>query len=530
MPRPAKQCLTDEVLAELIDDRLAGEELSHVHRHTAECEDCHALLVTVVRGGLLLEDNGAQPLADPESLSPTETQPEPSASDWTPPTEFDEFQLVRELGHGAMGIVYLAHDRSLDRQVAVKFIATPKPNAQARAHFQLEARAIARLQHPNVVTLFRVGEVEGHPYLVSEHLVGQNLARLALPLPWRRTLGLGIGLARGLAAAHRQGVLHRDLKPSNVLLTTEGEVKLLDFGLAELVDAGVPKGTSGVRTLAGTPRYMAPELFRGAPATPRSDLYALGLVLHELCTGKLPPHRRDQSPEHGSPPLTALVPGIDIDFASLIERCLRVEPEERFASAEALCAALERLEPPHEPDVLSAGNPYRGLAPFEAEHRSLFFGRDADIRAVLERLRRQPLVLVAGDSGVGKSSLCRAGILPRVAQGALDEYRGFSILTLEPGRRPLAALAAALAPVLGQTEAELGARLAEAPEELGPALRAAHQEGRGLLLFVDQLEELVTLAEPGDAAKFALAVASLAGGAPGLKLLATSRSDFLTAI
>jgi len=527
------QCLTDEFLAELVDGQLTAEELARVHAHAARCKSCCELLVAVARGGLSQEVGQALP-------------PEPSSSGWTPPEEFHEFRLVRQLGRGAMGIVYLAHDRSLDRQVAVKFIAAPEPNARARERFQTEARAIARLKHAHVVTVFRVGEIEGHPYIVSEYLTGSSLARLALPLPWRRALGLGIGLARGLAAAHRQGVLHRDLKPDNVFLTAEGEVKLLDFGLAELVDASALTGPSGVRAPAGTPRYMAPELFRGGSATPRSDLYALGLVLYELCTGTLPPRHRPGLPlldkaqetprpsEHAGPghgpPLTECVPGLAPEFASIIERCLRVEPEERFASAEALCAELERLEPLHETEVLPAGNPYRGLAPFEAEHRAHFFGRDADIRAVLERLRRQPLVLVTGDSGVGKSSLCRAGILPRAAGGAIDEFRDFSTLTMEPGRRPVAALAAALAPVLGQTEAELWARLTEEQEWLGPALRKAYQEGRGLLLFVDQLEELVTLSEPAQAARFASLLGELALPAAGVHVLLAARGDFLTRV
>lgn len=529
----APPCLTDELLAGLVDGRLTAEELARVHEHAARCKDCCELLVAVTRGGLSQE---AVHLPPSESLS----------TRWTPPEEFHEFRLVRQLGRGSMGVVYLAHDRSLDRQVAVKFIAAPQPETRARERFQTEARAIARLKHANVVTVFRVGEVEGHPYIVSEYLVGHSLAQLALPLPWRRALGLGIDLARGLSAAHRQGVLHRDLKPDNVFLTAEGEVKLLDFGLAEFVDTGAPLGPSGVRAPAGTPRYMAPELFQGMSATPRSDLYALGLVLYELCTGTLPPRHRPDLPllreNQGVPApseyaeqdrdlqLSAHVPGIAPEFASIIERCLHADPEERFASAEALCAELEPLEPLHGPEALPAGNPYRGLAPFEAEHRALFFGRDADIRAVIERLRRQPLVLVAGDSGVGKSSLCRAGILPRVAHGALDEYRDFSTLTLEPGRRPVAALAAALAPVLGQPEAELAARLTEAQEWLGPALRKAYQGSRGLLLFVDQLEELVTLSEPAQAARFASLLGELALPAAGVHVLLAVRGDFLTRV
>jgi formylglycine-generating enzyme required for sulfatase activity len=465
---------------------------------------------------------------------PRTPAPIPTGPGWVPPTEFDEFRLVRVLGQGAMGVVYLAHDRSLDRQVAVKFIATTQPDAEARAHFQVEARAIARLQHPNVVTVFRVGGVEGHPYLVSEYLIGQSLAELAPPLPWRRVLSLGVGLARGLSAAHRQGVLHRDIKPSNVFLTAEGEVKLLDFGMAELADTSTPGGAENDRALWGTPRYMAPELFSDISATPRSDIYSLGMVLYELCTGALPRRRRQPSPRalgaqpgQGPSALTERVPGIDPEFAALIERCLNPDPSERFASAEALFAALERLEQPLELSALAAGNPYRGLAPFEAEHRSLFFGRDADIRAVLERLRYQSLVLVAGDSGVGKSSLCRAGILPRITQGALDEHRPFSILTLWPGLQPLAALTAALAPLLGQTEAELGALLAESPEQLGSALRKAYKEGKGLLLFIDQFEELVTLSDPDQAVRFSRLLGDLSLPSPGVRVLLTVRGDFL---
>jgi formylglycine-generating enzyme required for sulfatase activity len=450
-----------------------------------------------------------------------------------PPATFDEFRLVRPLGQGAMGVVYLAEDTKLRRQVAVKFIASHQPGARARERFQKEAQAIAQLKHPNVVTVFRTGEIGDHPYIVTEYLEGKELNKLTLPLPWRRALGLGLGLARGLAAAHKAGVLHRDLKPSNAFLTNAGEVKLLDFGLAEFGETG-GAGEPGRRAVVGTPRYMAPELFEQS-ATPQSDLYALGVVLHELCTGEMPARPLLKGAQalpapKGVPPLTESVPGIDPDFAALIQRCLHASPAERYGSAEALLAVLEQL---HVPEVRSEDNPYRGLAPFEAEHSALFFGRNDDIRAVLERLRRSTLVLVAGDSGVGKSSLCRAGILPRVSQGALDEYRDFTCLTLEPGRHPLAALAAALAPLLKRGESELVTWLAEEPGRLGPALRAAYAERRGLLLFVDQLEELITLSEPGQAEHFARLLGELGGltvSGSGVRVLLTVRGDFLTRV
>ena len=158
-------------------------------------------------------------------------------STWNPPDQFDEFRLVRSLGGGAMGQVYLAHDTLLDRHVAVKFVyAAPDPAARARVLD--EARAIARLQHPNVVAIYRVAEVAGHPYLVSEYVQGRALHELPRPMPWRAVLDIAIDLARGLAAAHRRGVLHRDVKPANAILADDGSAKLLDFGLATITDRG----------------------------------------------------------------------------------------------------------------------------------------------------------------------------------------------------------------------------------------------------------------------------------------------------
>jgi formylglycine-generating enzyme required for sulfatase activity len=220
---------------------------------------------------------------------------------------------------------------------------------------------------------------------------------------------------------------------------------------------------------------------------------------------------------------------MDPRFAAIIGCCILPEPDKRFASAQALHEALEQLKQPHELNGRPARSPpYRGLAPFEAEHRTFFFGRDAEINDVLSLLRSQRLVIVAGDSGVGKSSLCRAGILPRVAQGALDEWRDFSTCTLGPGRQPLASLAAALAPVLARPESELKLWLRQAPEELGQVLRAAYQQGRGLLLFVDQLEELVTLSDPAEAELFAQCLDALALPTAGVRVLLSVRGDFLT--
>lgn len=504
-------------------------------------------------------------------------------SSFRPPAAFDEITLLRRLGSGGMGDVYLARDMLLDRLVAVKFLSAIHPDTGGREQLLQEARAAARLQHPNVVSIYRVGEIDGHPFIISEFVRGRSLDALERPVPWRRALELGIGLARGLAAAHRRGVLHRDIKPGNAILTEDGEVKLLDFGLAKLVEGhsrpsltplpGLPpplpiapavprpdldpaditvrslpplcagaatrsqvSGPVHVTALAGTPLYMAPELWQGEPASPRSDVHALGLVLFELCAGAHPladldpaelPHAACSS---DAPLLLDAAPSVDPSFAAVVDRCLRRDPAERFASGDELREALEALEQlvaAARQAALPEGNPYRGLLPFEAEDRALFFGRAAEIGAVLDRLRAEPAVVIAGDSGVGKSSLCAAGVAPLVLDGALGDGRFYAARRLAPGRRPLAALAAALATLLELEEERLAALLAD-PAALAREVRLCLGQDRGVLLVVDHLEELLTLAPPREARRFGEALAQLTARCAGVRMLMTVRSDFLT--
>ncbi|WP_254627393.1 serine/threonine-protein kinase [Myxococcus sp. CA040A] len=339
---------------------------ARVHHHAAACPACRELLVAVVRSEAFHLDPVESVFA-PHRMAPL-------GETWTPPTELDEFRLMRLLGRGGMGAVYLAHDTSLDRLVALKLSVALQPDTSTLASFAIEARAIARIKHPNVVTVFRAGQIEGRPYLVYEYVDGKSLAELPLPLPWRYVLDIALGFSRGLRAAHQRGVLHRDLKPGNAILDSDGTIKLLDFGLAAFVgtDRSTPWAVPGV---VGTPRYMAPEVRLGAAATPQSDLYALGLLLYELCTGKVPRVRPTATAPLAGPragslvPLTELVPGIDRDFAGAIERCLADDPAGRFGLADALCLALERLMTPlggeaaFSPERASPGavQPWEGL-------------------------------------------------------------------------------------------------------------------------------------------------------------------------
>ncbi|MCX5747607.1 MAG: alpha/beta fold hydrolase [Proteobacteria bacterium] len=286
-----------------------------------------------------------------------------------PPDQFDDYEIVRPLGAGGMGTVFLGRDRMLDRPVALKFITDPNPDPRARERFLGEARAIARLHHPNVVGIYRIGTVRDRPYLAYELIDGQPLHHVPRPMSWRRALELGLGVARGLAAVHGSGVLHRDVKPANVVVGTHA--KLIDFGLARAVDGltlpvtspttadfarAAPHGRTSAGTIVGTPHYMAPELWHGAPPSTDSDVYALGLVVWELLGGELP------CAKLGGPALTAAImldpmPAISTrradvpaPFAELIARCLDHDPAARPSCAQ-LRDELEALRALYAPMV-----------------------------------------------------------------------------------------------------------------------------------------------------------------------------------
>lgn len=205
-------------------------------------------------------------------------------------TDFDEYHIEKLLGAGAMGRVYLARHRGLHRSIALKILpprlAASDPGFVSR--FMNEGRAAAALNHPNVITVHAIGDVNGFHFLETEFVAGQSLGQLLRdtgPLSPERATSIAIRIAEGLAAAHACGILHRDLKPDNVLMTHQGIPKVADFGLANRVHV---HGVEAVNDLVGTPAFMAPELFQGIPAAPVSDVYALGVCYYQMLTGHLP--------------------------------------------------------------------------------------------------------------------------------------------------------------------------------------------------------------------------------------------------
>jgi Tol biopolymer transport system component len=260
-----------------------------------------------------------------------------------------------------MGEVYRARDTSLKRDVAIKVLPefwSRDPERLRR--FELEAQAAAALNHPNIVSIFHVGQHDGAPYIVTELLHGESLRdRLHHgPMRLREVLDLGIEIARGLAAAHDAGIVHRDLKPENLFLTQDGRVKILDFGLAKLAPAG-PVGADGPTVtlleettpgqVMGTVGYMAPEQVRGLAADARTDIFALGVILYEMLTG----HRAFRKPTSAEtmsailnedpPPISQLAASTPPGLQRVIHRCLAKNPVQRFQHAADLAFALEAL-------------------------------------------------------------------------------------------------------------------------------------------------------------------------------------------
>src|SRR4249920_1137891 len=289
-----------------------------------------------------------------------------------PSARLGAYEIIAPLGVGGMGEVYRARDTRLGREVAIKVL----PDALARepghlARFEREARSVAALNHPNVVVLFSVEHEAGVRFLTMEMIEGQNLAGVVTPggLPLKRILDLTIPLADALAAAHERHIVHRDLKPANIMVTPGGRVKVLDFGLArpasddpqdvsQITTATLPITSEGMA--AGTLPYMAPEQLRGEPVDARTDLFALGILLYELATGRRP-FRGSTAAEVTSsilrdvpPPLHVVRQDLPSDLGRIIARCLEKDPDRRMQTAKDVRNELELVRRAAETGPLAA--------------------------------------------------------------------------------------------------------------------------------------------------------------------------------
>ena len=384
-----------------------------------------------------------------------------------PGTMIDHFKVVRLVGRGGMGEVYLARDTVLGRKVALKIVHPDQMGSKMAAdRFLFEARTTARFNHPHIVTVHGVGEYDSRPYVALEYLEGHTLRdRMAEELPRvRETMRYGLAIAEALAEAHAAGILHRDLKPENVLIPRDGRLRVVDFGLAQVVrttetDPAVmppPASADLVETMSvqesegrhicGTPAYMSPEQWEGAPPAESTDIWALGTILYELVCGHRPYHDVEPSfvtlilkvSEPEQIPSDPALREISGDLRDLILRCMEKDPYQRPTAIRVRDALREMLFSGRN-RLSTEQTPFRGLAAFTERHASFFFGRSSETEAFLERMREETVLPVVGPSGSGKSSFVFAGVVPR-----LREQASWTVLAMRPGSEPFLTLAARL--------------------------------------------------------------------------------------
>ena len=376
----------------------------------------------------------------------------------TPGTTLGTYEIGPPLGAGGMGEVYRARDAKLRREVAIKVLpASVAADAEALARFEREALAVAALSHPNILSIYDFGSAAGVTYAVMELLEGGTLRSLLGdgPLPVSQAVDLALQVARGLSAAHGKGIVHRDLKPENLMVSADGHVKILDFGIAKQAEPRREDETSaetltertGPGAMVGTLSYMSPEQVRGHPVDARSDLFSLGAVLYEMLSGKRAFRKESAAEtmaailllEPAEPP--ASIPGVPPALAQVVARCLEKRPEKRFASARDLAAALTEVRTgttaAFSPDGAPVARPRAGL------RRLLAGGLVLSVVAALFGiwLARRP-----GSEAGRSSDPMRIAVLPfenvgpaqddYLADGIADEVRGK--LTSVPGLEVIA--------------------------------------------------------------------------------------------
>jgi serine/threonine protein kinase len=347
-------CLDDDTIAEFLAGELTSDGRHRVDAHLDRCGDCRQLVASLAHHAEAKSESSASSDAD---------VPQARTSDalLRSGEEVDHFLVQRLVGRGGMGEVYLAQDTKLDRKVALKVV---KPELlgsdEAVARFQREARTTARVAHPNIVTIHGVGEHRGQPYVALEYIEGKPLSALMKEarVTSAEALRIAVAIADALAHAHRHGVLHRDLKPENVVVSNDGFVRVLDFGLAKLVEldetqtlenidapSAVAQPSAATSAHIGTPHYMAPEQWRQEPASQATDVWALGVVMFFMLSGQRPFDGSTVGELAGS--ICTREPAIDTLSAApqvreLLARCLDKRPDRR-PTAKELAESLRLL-------------------------------------------------------------------------------------------------------------------------------------------------------------------------------------------
>lgn len=475
--------------------------------------------------------------------------------------QIGKYEIKELLGRGGTGEVYKAYHPALAREVAIKTIYTSSDDPKALERFRREAQIIAALRHPHIVQVHDFDLASGTFYMVMEHVAGQSLQSYLKPihargetLPLPEALTLFQTICRAVIYAHGQGVVHADIKPANVLLTPTNQPILADFGLSRLV--GQERLTHS-HALTGTPAYMSPEQCMSKGSDERSDIYSLGVMLFELVTSSLPftgnsivaiiLKHIDEPP----PFPRTFKPDLPPELEAVILQALEKDPARRFQTVSDMVEALDQVIVPlgGVPSVLFDQNEalpenaqpcYRGLQPFEEEHAAFYFGREALVRQLLQRMEGMGqadgtnatgrFLAVLGASGSGKSSLIRAGLIPQLRAGAIPGSEGWHIRLLKPGQRPLTTLIHTLSTLLPsqpQTAVTIAQQLHKDGRSLNRLFSDTHPQQK-LCLVIDQFEELFTLCDDENERRLFienLLYAAAVSNGP-IYILLTMRADF----
>src|SRR5216683_3033064 len=433
-------------------------------------------------------------------------------------TKLGPYEIIAPLGAGGMGEVYRARDTHLGRTVAIKILPAAFSADQDRLHrFKEEARSASALNHPNSITIHDLGQEGSTHYIAMELVEGKTLRELLVsgPLPMRKAIEIAAQVAEGLTKAHEAGIAHRDLKPENLMISHDGLVKILDFGLVKL---GSPSGEGpDVCTTSQTPAglvlgtvgYMSPEQASGDRLDFRSDQFSFGLVLYEMVTGKSAFHRRT-APEtlvailrEEAEPIGVRNPDAPAPLCWAIERCLAKEPDKRYVSTRDLARELAAIRDRFSEKPVKQVETRPTNLPVQ---RTGFVGREKEVAAAKELLLRQDvrLLTVTGPGGIGKTRLA-----VEVANGLVERFPGGTHFVSLSSLSDPGLIASVIVQALGIREAGGQSALEILKRNLQDSSRAP------MLLLLDNFEHLVQAAPT---------VAELLATGPNLKIMVTSRA------